>query len=333
MVPLPTPPGPDTTMMSGGCPGAGDVTQSRAGFEQRLALLRAEALDPAVVGDADLLHDLAGLDLAPAGQRFEQRDDLELADVGVVGGEGVGERHRVVLQPRLDLGPGRTGFGGLRQCRGTLLGSQLRRCSHAGHGTRKPAAVRVDGTAVGGDVMSPRARRGSAPAHGDRRTSPCRPARRRRRRAAARWRPSRVATPPTPTIGRSGWAAWTSCTARTATGWIAGPGQPAAAGAERRLARRRVVGQAEQRVDAASPPRRRPRRRRRRPRRCGRCWRSASPSAAARTPAVAAIDLGRQLGVVGEDGVAALEVRARQVDLDGDDAPAALRRAARRPAA
>src|SRR5690606_5856202 len=34
------------------------------------------------------------------------------------------------------------------------------------------------------------------------------------------------ATPPTPTIGRSGSAAWTSCTARTATGWVAGPGRP-----------------------------------------------------------------------------------------------------------
>jgi hypothetical protein len=32
--------------------------------------------------------------------------------------------------------------------------------------------------------------------------------------------------PPTPTMGRSGSAACTSCTARTATGWIAGPDRP-----------------------------------------------------------------------------------------------------------
>ena len=33
-------------------------------------------------------------------------------------------------------------------------------------------------------------------------------------------------TPPTPTMGRSGKAACTSCTARTATGWIAAPETP-----------------------------------------------------------------------------------------------------------
>ena len=81
-------------MMSGVCPDAGRRhSRGSAGFEQRLPLLRAEALHTAVVGDADVLHDLAGLDLAQAGQRLEQRHDLELADVGVVGFEGFGERH------------------------------------------------------------------------------------------------------------------------------------------------------------------------------------------------------------------------------------------------
>ena len=127
-----------------------------------------------------------------------------------------------------------------------------------------------------------------------------------------------VATPPTPTIGRSGRAAWTSCTARTATGWIAGPDSPPPPAPSAGCARRRVVGQAEQRVDAGHglgagsgdgagdlddavgvgaqlrPPR-------------------------ATAPGGRREHLGRQLGVVGEDGVAALEVGAGQVDLDGDD--------------
>ena len=48
-----------------------------------------------------------------------------------------------------------------------------------------------------------------------------------------------LATPPTPTIGRSGWAACTSWTARTATGWIAGPDSPPPPAPS---AGRRVVG-------------------------------------------------------------------------------------------
>ena len=48
-----------------------------------------------------------------------------------------------------------------------------------------------------------------------------------RRPAAARPRPRRRRTPPTPTIGqRRACAAWTSNTARTATGWMAGPDRP-----------------------------------------------------------------------------------------------------------
>ena len=36
--------------------------------EQRLSLLRAETLNATVIGDADVLHHLAGLDLADSGQ-------------------------------------------------------------------------------------------------------------------------------------------------------------------------------------------------------------------------------------------------------------------------
>ena len=144
--------------------------------------------------------------------------------------------------------------------------------------------------------------------------------RRRRRRASARRRPTRWRRRRRRrSAGRGGLRARRS-TARTATGWIA-----ATATARRR--RRRAPGAAcrgsmtmpEQRVDAASPPRHRPR--------------ATAPATSTMRSVlalslahrgrphagVAAITVGRQLGVVGEDAAAALEVRARQVDLDGDD--------------
>ena len=66
---------------------------------------------------------------------------------------------------------------------------------------------------------------------------------------APRHQPPR-AMPPTPMMGRSGSAAWTSCTARTATGWMPGPGQPAPTrpGPEPVPAGLRVDGHAEHRV-------------------------------------------------------------------------------------
>ena len=157
------------------------------------------------------------------------------------------------------------------------------------------------------------------PAPAGRRTSPCRPAPRRRRRAAARPRPSPVATPPTPTIGRSGRAAWTSCTARTATGWIAGPDSPPPPAPS---AGRRVVGSSA-RPSSVLMQRDRLGTGRRRTARgdvddavgVGAELRPARPPAAGR----GGDHRRRQLGVVGEDRAAALEVRARQVDLDGDD--------------
>ena len=61
-------------------------------LEQRLALLGAEALDPAGLADADLLHRAAGLDLADAGQGLEHGDDLQLADDVVACRPGRGPR-------------------------------------------------------------------------------------------------------------------------------------------------------------------------------------------------------------------------------------------------
>src|SRR4029079_15984408 len=48
-------------------------------LDERLDLVRAEAAPAPRLRDPDLRHDRARLDLADAGQRLEQRDDLELA--------------------------------------------------------------------------------------------------------------------------------------------------------------------------------------------------------------------------------------------------------------
>src|SRR5689334_19859579 len=100
MVPLPTPPGPETmtTREDGfgaegtGAWSSGSLFIRRAAarsltqlFEQGALLLGAQALDTTVVGDADVFHHLAGLDLADAGEGLEQRHDLELADGRVLG--------------------------------------------------------------------------------------------------------------------------------------------------------------------------------------------------------------------------------------------------------
>ena len=66
---------------------------------------------------------------------------------------------------------------------------------------------------------------------GGRGTSRCRPPRRRRRRASSPRRRHRETTPPTPTMPAAGKAARQSCTARTATGRMAGPERPPPPGA------------------------------------------------------------------------------------------------------
>src|SRR5918994_4858762 len=59
IVPLPTPPGPETTTING----------SRAELaQQRRPLLSTKALHAAVVGDADLVHHAPSLHLAHTGQ-------------------------------------------------------------------------------------------------------------------------------------------------------------------------------------------------------------------------------------------------------------------------
>src|SRR5689334_6016193 len=119
MVPLPTPPGPDTTMMRGGGPLGVDCDAGGSAklLAQGLTLLLAEALDPAVLGDADLLHQPTGLDLPDAREGLEEGDDLEATDgvvrVGPVQGLVQGERAHLELL--LHHGEGLTGLGRLLQ--------------------------------------------------------------------------------------------------------------------------------------------------------------------------------------------------------------------------
>src|SRR5687768_15454776 len=82
MVFLPAPPGPDNTKMLMGPADPSRPAELELGeaLEQLLALVLAEALHPAGVADADLLHEAAGLDLAHAGKRFQHGHDLHLAD-------------------------------------------------------------------------------------------------------------------------------------------------------------------------------------------------------------------------------------------------------------
>jgi hypothetical protein len=63
--PLADPAGADDYEYQGG-------SGTLSGLEQRLALLCTEALETAGLGDADLFHQAARLDLAGAGERFER---------------------------------------------------------------------------------------------------------------------------------------------------------------------------------------------------------------------------------------------------------------------
>ena len=151
-----------------------------------------------------------------------------------------------------------------------------------------------------------------------RRMSPYRPELRSRRLATSQSHPSPTPPPPTPMIGRSGNAAWTSWTARTATGWIARPESPPPPGAKHGTKRVRIVTQPEQGVDTgngfgAGVP----------DRSChfdnpvGVCaqLRPSRPPARRRRGDY----LGGHLDVMGENRATTLKVGARQVDLDGHD--------------
>ena len=207
-------------------------------------------------------------------------------------------------------------------------------------GVRSHALLRQVGD--GGDVVvvapSAPARPARASRPGGRRRSPCRRRRRTRRRAAARPRRRRSTTPPTPTMGRSGRAACTSCTARTATGWMRRPRQPAAAGTAAEPVApasstsmampSSVLTQRDRGGAGVGDGVGRPRRSTRVAAVSFAHTGRPGPTASTHSATTAA----RRRSRLGEQVPAAVEVRARQVDLDGDDGVGA-RPGARRPCA
>ena len=136
---------------------------------------------------------LRALTLPTPGSDSSSDTTLSLPTLASSDVERLGEGQRAHLQPGLDLGPGSTGLGGLRQCSGSLLGSQLRRCCHGGHATPRRSRS-MPATCPGSCAHVDAARRWitrPAPRVGERRRADLHAP--TPRRAAARPRPSRCA--------------------------------------------------------------------------------------------------------------------------------------------
>src|SRR3954469_19968923 len=131
IVPLPTPPGPEMTMMSeSAVPSLPAMASLAELIEQGLLLHLAEPLYPAVVSDPDVFHDLARLDLADTRQGLEQRDDFEFAHGDAVRCQRLANGDGTVLQLVLQFSSGGAGLSSLGQSGRTLFGRELRRCCH-----------------------------------------------------------------------------------------------------------------------------------------------------------------------------------------------------------
>jgi hypothetical protein len=91
------------------------VLSHRPQREQSRPLLISEAAQPPAVGDADLVHHAAGLDLADAREGLDDRQGLGLADDVVAIGqvEHLAQLDRTHLQALLELGADTPGVGGL----------------------------------------------------------------------------------------------------------------------------------------------------------------------------------------------------------------------------
>src|SRR5829696_6567014 len=135
MAPLPTPEGPASTISlprRPDCWSPPPLVNARCLLllaaelgEQGVLLLGAQAADPAGGGDVELLHDLAGADLADPGHALEHAGDLHLAHrlVGIFGKDG-GQAHVATLELSLELGSLAARLGRLLQRLLALLGRQ-----------------------------------------------------------------------------------------------------------------------------------------------------------------------------------------------------------------
>src|SRR5690606_13781339 len=121
---------------SGACGVGSDgcAEMSAKPLDEGRGLVGAEAADTTCLGDPDLLHDRPSLHLTHAGQRLQQRDDLELADhvVRLAALDDLLQGALGVLEPVLHLGADPPGLRGLLERRCTLFWGQGWKC-HASH--------------------------------------------------------------------------------------------------------------------------------------------------------------------------------------------------------
>ena len=123
------------------------AVQPRSLFEQRLALLGTETLQPPAVADADGLHEATGLDLAQTGQRFEDRDHLHLADglVGVRLREELRQRREPILSLSFTSARSRRTLAAFSSAAGALLWCE---CGRLRHGRDHSASARAPFTTI-----------------------------------------------------------------------------------------------------------------------------------------------------------------------------------------
>ena len=124
---LPQQEGPDSLERTGSLQNdaVGEMLVER--LDERGDLVLAQALEPAILGDADLGHELLGLDLAPARERLDELGNLDLAHDRVVAlRERLLGRDLAGLDLCAELAASLAGLGGLLECFSALLFSHLR---------------------------------------------------------------------------------------------------------------------------------------------------------------------------------------------------------------
>src|SRR5690625_385465 len=131
-VPLPTAVGPARTIRNA-CRSEPSLTIRELGHERR-DLVGAEPAYATALGDTDAFHQLAGFDLAEAGNRRPEVEDLHLADdlVALTLAQDLRQRCAGMLEAVLEPGARAACGSGCVERRLALLGGQ-RRKSQLGH--------------------------------------------------------------------------------------------------------------------------------------------------------------------------------------------------------
>ena len=267
MVPLPTPPGPDDDddehdAVGGACQrerGHGLTCRADRATPASAVAPRPWTRRLSAMPMSSMI--LRALTLPTPGSDSSSETTLSLPTVESVEAQCLGERDRAELELVLQLGASGAGLGGLGQRGGPLFGRQLGRCCHVatlavsctpacvapGCQSSGPGPAPGDGP-IGqlGQPMMPSRPLAHVEHLATMRIGGARIGERRRCRPAPPMAPASisstashpVATPPTPTIGRSGSAACTSKTVAHRDRMDRAPDSPAAAGAERRPQRR-----------------------------------------------------------------------------------------------